>query len=213
MFRRDERVVCNDGHSKGAGSTGYDASYPAQANNTKGLTAQLNAEETLAFPAARLETAVRLRNSTGQCNQQSDCMLRRGNRISIGSVHYHNPMGCRGRHIDVVDSNPGTPDNSQMRRCVHQLRCNFCLTAHNQPTRIAYRFAQLVGWQPGALLEQESGVSERLKTTIANVIGNENLWFISRHEELETYLRVVRKEGGMVTVSKTCVESGIIARR
>src|SRR5206468_492757 len=109
--------------------------------------------------------------------------------------------------------NPGTPDNSQMRRCVHQLRCNFCLTAHNQPTRIAYRFAQLVGWQPGALLEQESGVSERLKTTIANVIGNENLWFISRHEELETYLRVVRKEGGMVTVSKTCVESGIIARR
>ena len=121
---RQHRVVRNDIHAEGQSNSGDVRADASQADQAEHLASKLSSTKTLPVPLPFAHAGGRPWHSSHQGQQQGECMFRRAHRVGPRGVDHRNaaPGGCL--HIDIVDTDTGTPDHAQVRCVGQQLLCH-----------------------------------------------------------------------------------------
>ena len=102
-------------------------------------------------------------------------MLGGRDRIAVGRVHDDNSARRRRPDIYVINAYACASHDSQARGRVHQFSGHFRFAAHHQPLAIAHGLAQLITIKPRSFFHRKARRAERLKTALADIIGNKYL--------------------------------------
>src|SRR5881397_1921130 len=74
----------------------------SEADDAKCLSVELGSHETLALPFPLLHEKVGLRNLPEERQDESQCVLRRADAVSLRSVHHNDAPSRCGSDVDVV---------------------------------------------------------------------------------------------------------------
>ena len=111
--------MSDDLHSKRARPRRDRAADPAETDYSQRLALQLGPYKALPLPLCCFYTRIRLWDISREGNQQSESMLRRGDRVPVRRIHHHDASPRRRRHVDIVDADSGASDYAQLPRRIH----------------------------------------------------------------------------------------------
>ena len=107
------RVVSDQARAEGGHPLGEQHPDAAQADHADGLAGDLDAGVARALPLAGLERGGSGDRVAGHRQQQRHRLLSRGDDVRGRRVDHHDPAGGGGRHLDVVQADPGPGDHLQ----------------------------------------------------------------------------------------------------
>ena len=111
---RQIRVVGHEAHPERQRPLRHQGADPAQTDDPEGLAVQFHAFPTRAFPAARFQRGVGLRDVAGLGQQQGDGVLGGREDVRLRGVHHDDPAS-RGRgDVDIVEADPRPAHHLQL---------------------------------------------------------------------------------------------------
>ena len=116
-----ERVVRDDVHRQAECAPRDLLSDPSEADHAERLPGQLDSPVARALPATLLQRRMRLRDVSGERDDQSDRLLRSRHDRRLGRVRDHDPATRCGVHVHVVDADAGATDDLQPRSALDQV--------------------------------------------------------------------------------------------
>src|SRR4029453_13390092 len=146
----------------------------AAADEAERLAGHLDAHETVLFPFAGLGRGVGLGQLAGEGEHQGDGVLGSGDRIAERRVHHHHAARRGCRDVDIVDSDPGAPDDLQVAGCVEQRLGYLGRGADREAIILADDRLQFVRRLAGDLVDLDSAVAEDRRRLGIHLVGNED---------------------------------------
>jgi hypothetical protein len=148
--------------------------HPAEAEDAERLAVQFHAFPTGPVPVPCVQVGVGLRDVARLREQQRDRVLGRREDVRLGRVHHHHAApGCFG-DVDVVEPDAGPPDDDEVTARGQHLGRHAGRAPDDQRGRTPHRVEELLGRQPGALLDVETGRSHRFDAARGERFGDED---------------------------------------
>ena len=145
--------------------------HAAEADDAERLAVQFDALPPGAIPRARLEVGVGLGDVPGLREQQRHGVLSGREHVRLRCVHHHDAAPRGGLHIDVVETNPGPADDHQVGPHGEHGLVDLRGAADHQGVGANDGFKQLLGREPDALVDIETGRSHRIEPTGRERLG------------------------------------------
>ena len=109
-----ERVEGDQPHAERPGAVGDELADAAEAGDAERLVGELDALPAAALPASGDERGVGLRDVAGLGEEQRHRVLGGGDDVALGGVDDHHAAAGGGLGVDVVEPDPGAPDDKQV---------------------------------------------------------------------------------------------------
>ena len=113
-FLRHVRVVGHEAHAEGLRPLGNHGTDPPQAHHAKRLAVQLDPQEPLPLPPARLDAGVRLGDVAGLGQEQGDGVLGGRQDVGLGRVDHRDAAAGGGVEVHVVQADPGPAHDAKV---------------------------------------------------------------------------------------------------
>ena len=108
-----ERVVPDDLHPERPGTVGHGHPDLPEADDAESPPLELATDEVAALPLAAVHRRIRRRDPPRQREEQRERVLGRGDRVAGRGVDDDDAGRGRGGQVDVVDPDPGAPDDDE----------------------------------------------------------------------------------------------------
>ena len=159
-FGGDERVDAEDGHLHRPCADGDGLPDLAETDDPERPAAQLEPGELGPLPLAAAERRIGRGDPAGDAVEQRQGVLGGRDGVAGRGVDHDDPGPRRGVEIDVVDADPGPPDDGQPRPGGDQLGVDLDPAADDQCVVVGDDRAQLVARQPVAFVDLVVGAEE-----------------------------------------------------
>src|SRR5258705_9697232 len=159
-FGRYERIDAEHGHLHRPGTDRDGLSDLAEADDPDRPAAQFETGELGSLPLAAAERCVGLGDPAGDAVEQRQRVLGGGDGVAGRGVDDDDPRPRRGIEVDVVDTDPGPPDDGQPRPRGDQFGVDLDAAADDQGVIVRDDRAQLIARQPGTFIDLVIGPKE-----------------------------------------------------
>ena len=169
-FDGDQRVVGEHAHAQPLTcDAGHLESDLAEAQDSEGLLAQLDAHETRALPETGVQRAVGGGKVARQRQHHGDRMFGGSDGVAgRGIEDEHAALRC-GIDVDVVDADTGAAHHAQPGRCGEHLGGDLGLASHHQRVVVADALAERAGSSP---VITSTSPAARRRVTPSSAIGS-----------------------------------------
>ena len=122
----NNRVESNHPHAEGQSPLSYLLADLAETQDTERLPIELDSLQGVALPAPCPKRRVRLRDAPRLGKQQRHRVLGSGDRGGVRGIHDHDSSSGGGIEVDVLQPDPGPPDDLEHRCGTDHLLIHAC---------------------------------------------------------------------------------------
>ncbi len=171
----DVRVVREQRHPEPVEPPCDLLAHAAQPHDPEGLVVELGAEVVGFGPLARLQPSVGLRDRPRGGERHPDGVLGGRPDVALGGVRHDDAVVGRGVDVDVVDADPRTPHDDQVRGGLEHRLGDLGSGADDQGVRVRDRFEQRVASQVVGRLDVVTRLAEPFDPRVVDRVGNNHL--------------------------------------
>ena len=171
---RHERVVGDQPHAKRRRAIGDELADPTEPDDAERLAVELDAFPLGALPSTGLERGVSLGHVASLRQQERHRVLGGRDDVRLGGVDDHHAALGRSVDIDVVEADPGPPDDDQFVGRGEDLGGDLRRRTDDQRMSTLDGVEQPFGRQRELHVDDVSHGSQAVKATIGDLFGDQD---------------------------------------
>lgn len=168
------RVERNDPHSESECTMGDEFADSTEPDDAQRLAGQFDSLPLGSLPATIDEGGMRLGNVSSHRHEEGDGVLGGGHDVGLGCVRHHDTRLGGRLHIDVVETNAGSPDDDESTRCREYRRIDVGCTTHDERLCATQRLDERVSVQTEADVDVVTGGPQTIETSVGDFFGYED---------------------------------------